>query len=475
MVKQLIFSILFIISALSGSTQEIWTLEKCINHALQNNLNISQLRIAEKFTDLDLDQANHARYPNLNGASSLNSNFGRTIDPVTNAFSTETFFSNNFSLNSGVVLYNGGRIKNTIKQAEISKQAAGLDIQQSERDIALFVANAYLSILFAEENQKIISNQLSLSKEQLKQLEKLINAGTRPANERLTLDAQIALNEQNLITAKNNVDNALLNLKQLMRIDANEEITVVRPEINEVKVNSDADLLSFDEVYNSALKTQPNIRASELDVDAAQIGVDIAKSSLLPSISAGVSLGTNYSNRGVKIDGTELLYQDFNIIFNNMPTTLSIEQESLVFVDNPYFSQLSDNLSIGAGVQLNIPIYNNRINHNNVERSKLNIQNIEIGNEILKDNLKTNVQQALADARTAKRALEAASFSLEAQKAAFANAQKRYDLGNLNTYNFIDAKNQLDNAQLNYVIAKFDYLFKSKVIDFYMGYPLKLN
>lgn len=470
------FSIIIILGLFSPSiiAQEVWSLEKCVNQALKENTNIEQLKLSQKFTDLDLDQALHARYPNLNAGSSLNWNFGRTIDPVTNTFSTKTFFANNLSLSTGVTIYNGGRIKNTIKQSEINQKAATLDIQQMERDIALLVANAYLNILFAKENKRIAENQIALSKEQLGQLDKLIRAGTRPANERLTLEAQVATNEQNLITTENAIASGLLNLKQLLRLDINEEIEVTKP-ASDIAINSDPDILNFAEVYNAALKNQPNIIAASLDVESAEMGVKIAESALLPNLSAGGSLGSNYSNQGVRIVGTEDVYQNFEILTGTTQSTIGILQRQAILENNPYFSQLGDNFSYGAGINLSVPIYNNHVGKNNVERAKLNIENVRLTNQQLKDNLKTNVQQALVDARTAKKQLAAAEKSLEAQKASFNNAQKRYDLGAINTYDYIDAKNQLDIAELNLVISKYDYIFKSKVIDFYMGYPLKLN
>lgn len=458
----------------SLSSQESWTLEQCVEYALKNNLNIEQLKMSNKLADLDLDDAIHARYPNLNGGFGLNANFGRTIDPVTNAFSTETFFSNNIQLQSGVLLYNGGRLKNAIKQAEVNQKASGYDIAQTQRDVALLLANAYLSVLFAQENLKISRNQNELSKEQLAQMEKLIRAGSIPANERLNLEAQIASNEQNMITGENAIATAILNLKQLMQLDVNKEIVVSVPS-EDIPIINDVDLLSFEEVYNSALTTQPNIKAAELDKESAELSLAIAESALKPSLSAFGNLGTNYSNRGVTRGEDEIFLQQVNIVLNNVPTTIGIEQSVPTFDDSPYFNQLNDNLSVGAGLSLNVPIYNNHVNKNNIERSRLNIANVEMTNNLLRDNLKTNVQQALLDARAAKKQLAAAKKSISAQKAAYENAEKRFKLGAINTYDFITAKNQLDSAQINLIIAQYDYIFKCKVIDFYMGSPLKLN
>jgi len=474
MKKSIFFVIALLLSIGTISAQELWSLEKCITHALQKNITIEQLRLAENLAALDVDQAEHAKYPNLNASGGANWNFGRTIDPVSNSFSTQTFFVNNLSLSSGVTIYNGGRLKKNLEQSKINQKASSFDTKQAERDIALFVANAYLTTLFAQENQKIVQSQLDLSTQQMEQVEKLIRAGVRPANEKLNLQAQISLNEQNLIVAENNIAQAILNLKQLLQLDIQEEMIIKAP-TEEIVILTDCDLIRFEEVYNAALQSQPNIDASEYDLQSAELSIEIAETAKMPNLSAGLGFGTNYSNRGIRVDGFETQFESLDVILNNIPTTIDIAQEVPIFGDYKYFNQLGDNLSLGAGLNLNIPIYNNHINKNNIERAKINRHNTELANEQLKNNLKTNVQQALADARTAKRALKAAELGLEAQEAAFVNAKKRYDLGDLNTYNFVDAKNQLDNSQLNLILAKYDYYFKSKVIDFYMGNPLKLN
>ena len=465
----------------SLTAQEKWSLEKCVNHALSNNISIAQAKLGQRFAEIDETQAQHAKYPNFNAGGSMNLNLGRSVDPVTNDFVSETFYANNFSLNSGIVIYNGGRLRNTVKQAQINTKASYLDVAQSERDMALLVANTYLNVIFAKENLKIVTSQLDLSKEQLSQLMKLISAGTRPENEALNIEAQIALNEQNILAAANAIATALLNLKQLLRIQ--EDIDVIIPD-GDIPLKTDPEILTVEEIYQSALNTQPNVQAANLDLEAATLGVDIAKSARMPSLSAGGSVGTNYSNKGVFIDGFETVVVQNQFMIDNQIITdligqdqisLGVQQQIPVFKDQAYFDQIQDNLSYGVGINLNIPIYNNMVNRSNIERAKLNIESTELANAQLKDNLKIQVMQALVDAKTAKFQVKASQKSYDSQQAAFANTKRKYDLGAVNTYDYIDAKNQLDVAQLNLVIAKYDYIFKTKVIDFYLGHPLQLN
>ena len=189
-------TVLLVFSSLIGNAQEAWDLEKCIKYAWENSLNITQTQQSELLETINQKEAQQARYPNVNGSGTLQWNFGRSLDPVTNAFTTSTFFSNNFGLSAGVPIFRGFQIRNTLKQAGFNLDAAKMDTEQLRRDIALNVASAYLTALFAKERQNTAQFALDLSNEQLDQVDKLIAAGSRPRNERLDLLAQIATNEQ---------------------------------------------------------------------------------------------------------------------------------------------------------------------------------------------------------------------------------------------------------------------------------------
>ena len=467
-----VISALFLFSPLNG--QEVWDLKKCVDHAMTNNINVQQAKLNVDFAQVNLTLAKHSRYPNLNAGSGANWNFGRTVDPTSNTFNTETFFANNINLSTGVTLYNGGRINKTIKQSKLDLAAAELDADQSTKDISLTVANTYLNVLFAQENLKIAQNQLELTQEQLSQLDKLIRAGSRPQNERLDLEAQTALQEQNIVQTENTYDIALLNLKQLLRLDVEKEIQVIVPSAG-IDVLMDPDQITFEQVYSSALKTQSNIAGQEYKNESAALGVQIAKTGYYPNLSFGGSLGTNYSNKGLKVDDVVFERVNQTVYINGTATEIGTDQPSFITSQNPYSSQIDENLSYGFGLQLSIPIYNNYSNKMGVERAKLNAANTMMNGDQMRDNLKTNVMQSIANVKAAKKQMEASQKSVEAQRAAYANAQKRFDLGAINTFDFINAKNQLDNAEINLIISRYDYVFKSKVIDFYLGNPLSLN
>jgi len=470
--KRIVLAAFFGAFSLLANAQEEWPLERCIQHALENNLNIKQAEISVGFAEINEKQSKQARYPSLNASANINSNFGRSIDPITDAFSTQNFISNGLNLNTGMTIFNGYRISNTIKKSGIDRQAAELDVDQSKRDIALAVANTYLNALFAEENLKIFESQLQTSNEQLSQIQKLISAGVRPANESLDILAQIATNEQNIISAENNEQIALLNLKQLLNLEPNVVMVLETP--NQVEITNDPDLLTFDEVYRSALQNQPNVKAAEMRINSAEIDEKISRAGLLPNLSIGGAIGSNYSNQGRRVTGTESVLRSQEVFINGMPITIETPIDIPNLENTPYLNQIDENLSYGIGLNLNYPIYNNYATKAGIERSKLNIINAQTQAEIQKNNLKTTVQQAIADAKAARRKLNASERSLEAQQASFSNAEKRFNAGTINSFEYVTIKNALAQAEVNAVLSKYEYLFALKIIDFYMGKSIKI-
>jgi len=462
----------FLLSSLAA--QDEWDLEKCIRYAWENSLSIKQLGLDYQSGEIIQKTATQAKYPNLTGSGGAQLNFGRSLDPTTDAFSTQSFFSNSYSLNTGVTLFNGFRIRNQLKQSGLNLEAAEKDIDQARRDIALDVASSYLRAILAKENMATVQFSINLSTEQLTQIDKLIAAGARPRNERLDILAQLSLNEQDFISAQNNLNISMLNLKQLMNYDVEKELTLVIPDENVITLFSDPDKLTFREVYSKAVENQPNIEAGQIRLLSSEMDVDIAKSALYPSIFAGGSIGTNYSNKGQRVDGIEEIINNTPAQIDGEAVIIGFPSSSLITSKNPYFNQINENLFYGVGLNVNVPIYNNYQAKSSVEQAKLNVLRARTLNEQQLQLLKTSVQQALAEAQTAKKALEVSKTTVEAQEAAFDNAEKRFELGAINTFDYIQAKNQFDSASIRALLAKYDYIFKVKILDFYLGNPLTL-
>lgn len=458
---------------LPASAQKVWTLQECIQTAIERNLAIKSTDLNVQTSNIDIKQAKQAKYPSLNGSIGLNLNLGRSIDPTSNSFVSETFFANNYSLNSGVLLYNGGRINNTIKQAELSQKSSQYSKEQIERDIALSVATQYLNVLFTKENIKIADVNLAATQAQVEQMSKLIERGARAIGDKYALDAQLANNEQVRVAAKNNFDIAILNLKQQLLINSNEEFDIAEVG-DEIVVTTDPDLIELTELFNTALKNQKSIAAAEYNVDAAEIGEEIAKSQLLPTVSLGGSLITNYSNQGKKVVGEIDGFNFQEVIIQGAPVEVGFPFTAPILGDNPYGNQITDNFSYGAGLNIAVPLYNNYGPKGNIERAKINTQRSLIQLDQERQSLMLNVQQALADAKASKSSLEASKKSLESQELAYNNAKSRFDIDAIGVFELTNTKSLYDNATINYLLAKYDYVFKTKVLDFYLGKPIKL-
>jgi len=470
------------ISIISAEAQESWSLERCVKHAVDNNLTIQQANISVENAKISLSDSKQSRNPNLNGNASAFWNFGRTVDPTTNEFINTNFFSNNFGLNSNAILWNGSRIKNSIKQSKVDIEAAEQDLEQEKQNTSLVVATNFLNILFAKENIDISERQLLLNQQQLNQLNKRIKAGASPVSEKLNLEAQIAQSEQALVASKNTLEIAYLNLKQSLQLDPSSMIEIEVPD--NIEVDTDPDMISFDEAFELAKSNRPDLIATELRRQSADIGIDIAKSGYYPTLSIAGSLGTTYSNQGRTITGfrsetlesvVNLSSQSPPLMFSDVPVTISSVNDMIPIVEKQaYTDQLDQNTSYGFGFSLNVPIYNRGAVNNNVARAKLGATSNSITHELLMNNLKITVQQSIADARGAKKQLEASTKTVEAQKLALENTAKRLEIGAANSFEWETQKTNLENAEINALIDKYNYLFSIKTLEFYLGKPLKL-
>jgi outer membrane protein len=325
----------------------------------------------------------------------------------------------------------------------------------------------------AQEQLELTQQQLQLSQQQLDQTDKLIQAGSLPENDRLDFLSQIALDEQSIVDAENQLAIAYLNLKQLMDYDPTQPLEIVTPEIV-IPADASPDNYRFNDIYVSALGAQANIEAADKRIESAEIGVDLAKAGFMPTLRISGGLNTNYSSRAqqfIFVDGTE----SQTIIINGQEVTLEVPTTTPVGQDYPYFDQFQDNFGQSIGANLSIPIYSNHQNKIAVERARLNAIGQELQGLQARQTLKNNVQQAIADARAAQRSLRAAQASVSAAEIAFDNAEKRFTLGAINSLEYSTARNNLDRARIQLIRARYSYLFNIKQVEFYQGKSISLE
>lgn len=479
--KQLIktaFAALMLAAATGVVAQETWSLERCVVYAQDANLTVKQARANVKVAALAEKQNKANRLPNISANTSFGEQYGRTIDPTTNQFITTGIGFNQLSLNASVPVFSGGQIHHSVKRAGWDARAAQADAEQSANDLALQVAQAYLNILLAEEQVESARRRVVQSQRQLNVTQRLIEAGTVPAADRFNILAQIARDEQATVIAQNSVDLAYLSLKQLMQLEPDYDLRIERPAF-EIPADVNPENYSLQPVYATALTNQPNIKAADFRIKSAEEGISVAKSAYFPSVVLFGSLSSNYSTQLLDYQkGTfvrDELTDPVTVLIGGSEVTIQQKIPVYDYPRTPYFTQLDQNFGQGFGVQLQIPIYQNGSVRLNVERARLGVINAQLQENQTKQQLKNDIQTAIANARSARKQLDAAQKTYDAMLAAFNNTEKRHSLGAINALELTTAKTNLDNAENDVLVARYDYLFKLKILDFYQGKELKLK
>ena len=473
--KQLFFPILIsMLFPLSAQAQEVWTLERCIEYAREHSLNIKQADYNVDLAHVNARQARLERLPNLSASVAGGLQWGRTIDPTTNDFNNQRISFNSYSLSANAMVYGGGRISNSIRQMDMQLKASQYDADYAFNLTALNIANAYLQILQAEEQLENARKRHELSLKQLEQTEKLIEAGVIPENDRLDILAQVARDEQAIVQAQNLLELNYLNLKDQMFLDLSTHIKVERPEVV-IPADANPEALNFLELYTQAEGSQPQIKAEEYRLQSAIIAESVAKASLYPTLVLFAGIDTRWSSAFQSISGFQSDIQEQTIYIDNSPVTVGFPVQIPLLEKTPYGDQLDQNFGQNVGISLSLPIFNNGRSAASLQRAELSTKIADVRNEQAKQQLRTEVQTALANARAAHRAYEAALKSYEAAQRAFENAQKRFDLGSINTLEYTSARNTLDIAENDLTVNRYDYLFRLKILDFYLGREIKLN
>ena len=435
--KTKIVTIIAFIFCISIQAQDKkWTLQECVTYAVENNINIKQNKLTIEISQENLISAKGNFLPNLNGSTSGNLNFGSGFDPVSQDRVSTSTFGGSFGLNSGITVFNGYRNLNTYKQAQLGVETSKLDLEKIEDDIALYVVNTYLNALFAKENLSVAKVQYEISTKQIENAKAKFEAGVKPKGDLLNAQSTAAADEQTVILYENTLNLALLDLAQLL------QVSPVGFDIEMLKVDSPSIGMLYnnpEDVYQKALTNRPEIKKAELDIETADLSVEIAKGAFLPSVSLGANVGTGYG---------------FNLKNNS---------------NIPYFTQLDDNLGYGLSFNVNVPIFNRNQTKSNVNRQKINYEISKFGLENQKLQLQQTIQKAYYDAKAAAKSFESAEKSLIAQKEAFRNAQESYNVGAMTQFDFDLVRNRFVNAEGGIIRAKYDYIFKTKVLKFYYG------
>jgi len=427
--------------------QKTWTLEECIVYALENNIQIKQSRLQTETAEINLRQSKLDFAPSANMGTNLNYNWGRNIDPVTNIYNNNQTLNNNYSLNGRLDLFNGMQKWNQLRKNELDYQASELISQEMENNISLLLTRAYLTILFNHELLKVAQEQVEVTRAQIDRTSKLVEAGTLPKGDLLEIQAQGATEETNLITAENNLALSYLDLKQYLDLPAETQFDIDRPQI---ELSSELQIIPSEQVYANAVDIMPEIKGGEVNLESANRAVKIAKGSLYPTLSLSGGIGTNYNDK---------------------------QRESILDQSSPIMSfgdQIKNNRGEYMTVSLNIPIFNGYMARSSVSRAKVQSINQNFNLQIRKNELRKNIEQKYHDAIAAYKTFNASMISVESLSESFKYTEEKFNVGMVNSVDYSLAKIKLTQAQSQLIQAKYDYIFKTKILDFYMGIPLSL-
>jgi outer membrane protein len=439
----LIFTCLLSSQGAIFSQQKAWSLEECIKYAIENNIQIKQQALQTAVQKNSLDLSKFQLLPSLNGQASHSYSFGRALDQNTYTFFNQTLQSDYFYLGGSMPVFNGLQNYNSIQKNKYQVLASEQDLKDISDNVALNVALVYLQVLLNKELVAANENQLNITLQQIEKTRKLVDAGSVAKGNLLQIEAQAAQEELSLITMKNQLETSVLTLTQFLELKTPAGFEVVVPEIN---VDANAIVTgNIDEIYAIAEKNRPDVKSSELKLTASQYALKIAKGGRSPIVSLNYSLNSRYT------------------YLSNVPGIESFN------------TQLKNNKNSGVGLSLNIPILNGWQVNKNISNSKLNVETSQYNLEGTKKQLYKSIQQAYTDAVAALKKYNVSIKAIASTEESFRYTEQKFNVGMVTPVDYNAAKTQLLKSQSDMAQAKYEFIFKTKVLDFYKGLPLTLN
>jgi outer membrane protein len=437
--KALLMIALTLLQAPADSLPDLshpWDLRQCISWAMDHNLTVAQQELSLENRKIDENTARMSWLPGVNASASQNWSFGRGIGG-NNTYESGNSSSTGFSLGANMTLFDGLATPNRIQLAKLNLEAATADLEKARDDIRVQVAKAYVQILYNYEICDVAREQLAIDSLQVVRLQGLFDSGKASAAEVSQQKASLAQSRVTLVQAQNNVRNSLLDLAQLLEFPYWEGFEIARPSVRLENLYIGLP----DDIYADAVAVRPAIRAEQIRLDATEKNIAIAKSGYLPSLSLSGGAGTNY-------------YTSFGT--------------------QGFWDQLNNNFSQYVGLSLSIPIFNRFSTRNQVRSARLNQQNQALQLQRAKQNLYKEIQQAWNAAVASEAKYQASLEASAAAEDAFTLTQAKYENGKATITEFNEARNRLVKARSDSVQATYEYLFQTRLVEFYRGGALTL-
>jgi outer membrane protein len=466
--------VLVLVSSFSAKAQKIWTLEDCINYALENNLDIKkQVQLVQSNKE-NLLQSGLSMLPTIDAGGSNVWNFGQTINQFTNTFATSKTLNDNFYLQAQLTIFGGLQKFNSVKQNQIDLMASKYDLDVLKNNISVAVAGFYLDILFNSELLEVAKSQLAITKDQVTRIGKMVEAGSSARGDLLTIQAQQATEELQVVNAQNALNISYLSLQQLIDFPVDPNFVVEKPNLK--LIQPPIDVITAESIYEKALAVRPEIKSAELAVQSKQKQLAIARSGYSPVLSFGGSWGTGYSGASQQPnpDIPPVLRMDTTGITTVSHDYVVSPSYTYTYQPVPFNDQLHNNENKSLGLYLNIPIFNGWQVQNSVAQAKIQQNIADLDLESAKRDLRKKIEQAYADAVAALKKYNTSLEKVNAQEESFKYTSQKFDVGVMTSFDYNNSKKDLTAAQSDLLQAKYDFIFKTTILDFYVGNPIRI-
>jgi outer membrane protein len=423
--------------------RQVWTFGQCLDTALTRNISVNQTRLTNETNKISLKQVKQNRIPSLSAGVNENVNFGKNVDPTTNAFVVQTYNSTGFSISTGLSLFNGLQNSRTIKQYAMNVTASEYDIETAKNSVILSITTAYLQVLFSYEVLNAARQQADATGIQVDRTKKMVDAGKVPELNLFQIQSQQATDHLAVVNAETQLDLARVTLEQLMDLPVIDSFDIVVPDFPDPAVVM---LQTNEQIYQKALKVRPEIAGAATRTGSALMGVKVSQGAQWPRLNFSGGTNTNFAT-----------------------SSRSVSEGQVNPYAVPFFTQLWDNLGASLGLNLSIPIYSNRQIKSNIDRAKINAMNVQLSEQNTKNQLRKTIEQAFTDLKSSMKKYEAVKIQLNSAQVSYQSIEQKYNVGMVNTIDYLIEKNNFFQSQSNLIQAKYDFIFKSKILDFYQG------
>lgn len=442
--KKYILSCCIFMACLSLQAQQKWSLRQCIDYAIENNIEIKQQALQVKSSEIDLNTSKNSRLPDLNGSLSYNFNFGQSIDPATNSSVSMNMSGGRVSVSSSVPLFTGFKIPNQIKVDEFNLMASAEGLSKAKENLELQVTSLYLDVLFKKELLKTYKEQAQLTKTQVERTEMLEQAGKVPRSQVFDIRAQLAKDELNIVTALNDFDLSVLNLSQALNLETMSGFEVVEPDMENVVADNQSSILPPSEIYQGAIAIKPHVKEAQYNLESSKKALKVAQADYYPTVSFSMGYGTS----------VQRLYNAHNPSFRDQVKNYGSEY---------------------LGFTVNIPIFNRFRVRNQVRSARLNIENRELALDNVKLALFKEIQQAYQSAVSSRSKFASTEKAYTAAEESYRYAEERYQVGKSTVFELNEAQTKLLTSKSEQIQAKYDFLFRAKILDFYNGKEINIE